>query len=85
MTIHDHFDGAGHCVECGGNCQLRGEDRALTELIRFTCEFFAFVHNGWMPDWIEKPIQGILGERWPEFRKRSLGNGTMRPIKKARG
>jgi len=36
--IHDHFDGSAHCVQCGGECQLRGGERIATELIRWMCE-----------------------------------------------
>jgi len=50
VTIHDHFHGSAHCVECGGPCNLIGEDRGVTEFVRFTLERLVF--NGWkkLPD-----------------------------------
>ena len=80
MKIHDHFDGSAHCVECRGFCQLRGDDRALTDLVRFTCDFFGYAHDGWMPNWVEQSLQELLGERWPNFRRRSIDG--MRAMKK---
>ncbi len=41
VQIHDHFDGSGNCVECGGKCQLRGADRIATELVRWHFEEWA--------------------------------------------
>lgn len=42
MTIHDHFEGSAHCVECGGKCQLTGDERKVTTLVRYICETAAF-------------------------------------------
>lgn len=41
VVIHDHFDGCANCVECGGPCRLTGEQRLLTELIRWIFEKWA--------------------------------------------
>ena len=38
MTIHDHFEGSANCVECGGPCSLKGDERAVSDLIRFTLQ-----------------------------------------------
>ena len=56
MTIHDHFDGSAHCVECKGPCKLTGDERAVTEFIRFTLERFSL--NGWtrLPHFEERAI-----------------------------
>ncbi len=43
MTIHDHFDGSAHCVECAGNCRLEGDDRAATNLVRAIFEYMAYL------------------------------------------
>lgn len=36
--VHDHFDGSAHCVECGGDCMLKGSDMLATQLVRQVCE-----------------------------------------------
>lgn len=35
QIVHDHFDGASHCVQCGGKCWLTGAELVLTEMIRW--------------------------------------------------
>ena len=42
MTIHDHFDGSAHCVECKGHCQQTGFERGATEIVRWMLERFAY-------------------------------------------
>lgn len=37
-VVHDHFDGSAHCVECGGDCMLKGSDFLATQLVRHLCE-----------------------------------------------
>lgn len=37
-VCHDHFDGSAHCVQCGGECRLTGNDMAYTALVRALCE-----------------------------------------------
>lgn len=32
-TVHDHFDGTNHCIECQGPCQLEGADYYLSQVI----------------------------------------------------
>jgi hypothetical protein len=34
MTIHDHFGGYAHCVECEGSCRLTGAELGYTALVR---------------------------------------------------
>ena len=34
VAVHDHFDGASHCVECEGPCHLTGAEYHLSELVR---------------------------------------------------
>jgi len=41
MIVHDHFEGSAHCIECDGPCLLKGEDRALTDFLRWTLEHHA--------------------------------------------
>jgi len=41
VEIHDHFEGSSNCVQCGGDCRLRGEMRVLTEVIRGMFERWA--------------------------------------------
>jgi len=41
MTIHDHFDGQAHCVECEGECQLDPEAIRVSSLIRYLLEQMA--------------------------------------------
>lgn len=38
VEIHDHFNGAAHCVECRGKCQLPPAELLATGLIRDMCE-----------------------------------------------
>lgn len=38
VTIHDHFDGEHHCVECDGPCRLEGDALLATQLVRFVFE-----------------------------------------------
>ena len=38
VTIHDHFDGSAHCMECRGPCQLTGESMFATYLVRAIVE-----------------------------------------------
>ncbi len=35
VEIHDHFDGSGHCLQCGGRCTLRNGNLMSTELVRW--------------------------------------------------
>jgi hypothetical protein len=72
MIIHDHFDGSANCVECGGTCKLTGEALQLTRLVRYTIEFFALGHNGWLPPQIEEPLASLVHLNWRKFRQRSL-------------
>lgn len=46
MTIHDHFDGSAHCVECGGPCRLDPESAAVTGVIRHLYEALASTGTG---------------------------------------
>ena len=62
MIIHDHFDGSAHCVECGNKpCELRGDDRAVTDIVRWTLEFADSVHKGWMWGFQKDALSRILG------------------------
>jgi hypothetical protein len=70
MTIHDHFDGSAHCLECRGHCTLTGRDLDLTRVIRNLFEYFEFGHNGWMPPTLQGAIEGLLGARLVTFRQR---------------
>ena len=67
MTIHDHFKGSYHCIQCKGVCQLAGEDLRLTELVRAILETY-FYRGDWLPSQIEIPLNALLGDRWEEFR-----------------
>lgn len=70
--IHDHFDGSAHCVECEGPCRLQGDDRLVTNLVRWVIEFSAVVHKGWMWDFMTDALRQMLGhERLKEFHKRA--------------
>lgn len=72
LKIHDHFDGSAHCVECKGFCNLNGEDRAVTDLVRWTLEFAFSVHDGWMWDFTEKAMQNLVGSaRFMELKERA--------------
>ncbi len=48
MSVHDHFDGSAHCVECQGYCTLTGSDLHLTRVIRFALEQLAYA--GYRPN-----------------------------------
>jgi len=61
VNIHDHFDGSGHCVGCNGPCRLVGDDRAVTDLVRWVMEFAESVHKGWMWDFQKDALIRILG------------------------
>jgi hypothetical protein len=78
MTIHDHFDGSAHCVECQGPCLLTGEDRTVTELARHIMEFFAYAHGSWIPEFIRQTLQNLLGDRFAEFHARATANNPKR-------
>jgi len=71
LTIHDHFNGSAHCVECGGFCALTGEARAVTEFIRFTLERMA--HQGWRTvPYFERRAMIALGLNPEQFLARAL-------------
>lgn len=36
--IHDHFDGSANCVECRGPCKQTGDERTITDLVRWIFE-----------------------------------------------
>lgn len=74
MTIHDHFDGSAHCVECAGRCKLTGEDLAITEYIRFTMESLA--HRGFtaVPIMWRQPLSD-LGLSPQELLDRAIQTG----------
>ena len=74
-TIHDHFDGADHCIECHGPCRLRRDDLALTRMVRYLLESWAA--TGWkeIPDNFVWPLQVLLGAvrctaMWKRARRR---------------
>lgn len=68
MIVHDHFDGSAHCVECGGTCKLTGDERAVTEVVRWTLEFAESVHKGWMWDFQKDALGRLVGD--PEVLKK---------------
>jgi hypothetical protein len=73
VTVHDHFDGSAHCVECEGPCKLAGDALELTRMVRFVLEFFAYGHRGWLPSFIEQSLGNLLGpDRLVELRNRCL-------------
>lgn len=74
VTIHDHFDGSAHCVQCGGWCGLSGQNLQATRLIRYLMEHFAYGHECWLPPDIEHAIVELYGERYGEFRRRWLNS-----------
>ena len=71
-AIHDHFQGSGHCVECGGACRLLGSDRALTEIVRWIYEQW-FLWGG-SNSWVEKTIREA-GYDPDKFKKRAAECG----------
>jgi hypothetical protein len=84
MTIHDHFDGSAHCVECKGICALGGEEAALTGFVREVCEFFALQGKaGWMPDGMQTKLSLLLAAGcWSQFWQRA--RTSMDPVRKLR-
>lgn len=73
MKVHDHLSGSANCVECKGRCQLQADELALTQLVRFVLEFFAYSHKGWMPLSIEDALWDLLGEeRFKNLRMRAI-------------
>lgn len=81
MTVHDHFDGSAHCVECGGWCKLTGEQLGLTQFVRFTLESLAY--NGWktLPNFHADALRnmGLDGEAL--MRRAVETNGPRRGIR----
>ena len=70
-TIHDHFDGSAHCIECRGWCQLKGDDLELTRVFRNVLESY-FYRGSWLPSQIETPMAALYGERWETFKRHGL-------------
>ena len=77
MVVHDHFDGSAHCIECAGSCLLVGDDRAITDLVRWTLEFVESAHKGWMWDFTKDALARVLGgsERLKRFQARAHEKG----------
>jgi hypothetical protein len=71
VTVHDHFDGCAHCVECGGPCQLTGPDRAYTELVRAVFENLA--HNGLPKALYIRDTLEAAGVKFDHFLRRAEG------------
>jgi len=59
LIIHDHYEGAAHCVECGGPCALTGDDLKVTNLIRAIVETAAFHGHGF--NWLARDALNDLG------------------------
>lgn len=80
MTIHDHFDGSAHCIECAGPCHLPvSDERAVSEMIRFTLEYFTINHRGWLPMLMADSLKRLLGDtRLVEFQARAKATNPMR-------
>jgi len=64
MKIHDHFEGSANCVECGGFCQLSGEDLETTRFFRFALESILLRTDGWIPTQIKEPLLKLTYERY---------------------
>lgn len=80
MTIHDHFEGSAHCVECKGYCRLAGDDLAVTRYIRFTLEIL--VMQGWkdVPVLLKEPLRD-LGLNSEALMRRAVTTGRpMTPL-----
>lgn len=60
-TIHDHFDGSAHCVECQGKCKLTGADLALTQLVRYMFAAWAWSLHGQKPNHMTCVVLKDLG------------------------
>jgi hypothetical protein len=68
--VHDHFDGRSHCVECNGPCKLTGNDRALTEMIRW--HFDQMVQRGEKKPWVfVRETLAKIGLDWEQITKRA--------------
>lgn len=79
MQIHDHFDGSMHCVECGGRCTLEGDERIVTELVRWTLGFAEVAHNGWMWDSTRDTLKKLVGPiRFGELQARAKDANKVR-------
>jgi hypothetical protein len=51
---------------------LQGDDKTVTCLVRWTFEFAASVHNGWMWSFTEDSLRVLLGpERLRNFQRRA--------------
>jgi hypothetical protein len=77
MTIHDHFEGSAHCVECQGRCTLAGEELAVTSIFRYLFEYLQIWewHNS-VPPLMARPLLelGVPVDRFVE-RARKMRSG----------
>lgn len=64
MTIHDHFDGMGYCVECGGPCRLDEAGKAVSGFVRFTLECAALRGNCGLNMMQEYALESICGKEY---------------------
>lgn len=79
VDIHDHFDGSAHCVQCGGECRLKGEKRLLTEMIRWSFERWVRGMDAGMPDMLQRQSLAKHGVRIEECYNRA--SAAMRAVK----
>lgn len=78
-VCHDHFDGASHCVECGGRCRLTGTEMAYTALVRAI--FFSEALSG---AWSAASTQiGRSGVDVTRFRERAKQEAARMRVKDA--
>lgn len=72
VEVHDHFDGSSNCVQCGGECRLKGPNLVVTELVRWMLEDAAMRHPG---AWVNMMAAGTLrraGVDVEAFQKRAV-------------
>lgn len=69
MEIHDHFNGCAHCVECNGDCRLKGDDLKVTRLVRFVMEQQQSTRIFW--SFVDDALKELLGNRFALFIKRA--------------
>ena len=72
--IHDHFDGAANCVQCGGDCRLEGAELAFTALLRYLFDGEAY-GSGFLPAMAIAHLRRI-GVDVDAFRKRANKGGA---------